>query len=96
MMIKLHSWELQEAIEAYIKNKLKAEIDADKFDVEMIVEHSVPVWKDMKHKNGKVVRNPVHGYVEREIDRFKIERVCLEEEADFEIYLNPREEEEAS
>ena len=53
MMIKMYQWELMDAIENHIRNNLKSEINFDSYDVTVIAEQMIPIWKDKKHKNGK-------------------------------------------
>ena len=95
MKIKMYQWELMDAIENHIRNKLKSEVDFDFYDVTVIAEQMIPIWKDKKHKNGKVVKCE-HGYPKQEIDHFETERTFIGEDAEIEIHIDPKEVEEAS
>ena len=63
MEIKLESYEIEDALKEYIKNKYD-------IDVEMFSDYEQPLWLETneriwvyeKHKNGRIKTDPEHGY----------------------------------
>jgi hypothetical protein len=89
--VKIHYYEVVEAIELYIKENYNMDLDLDIYSencvlAEGIVEveyHEIePVYK--KHKNGKVVKSQ-HGHpvVDRENSKYAKKHVSFDEAASF-------------
>ena len=67
MNIKLHGYEVIHAIEYYLKDKYGIDFDFERdcYENPSLSYHST-VYAPKKHKNGKVMKDPDHGFVLRE------------------------------
>ena len=62
MEIKLDGYELEEAVLEFIKNKYGVTLELSEHEPCMILESSERIWAYQKHKNGKIKKDPEHGY----------------------------------
>ena len=63
MEIKLESYEVEEALKEYIKNKYKLDVKIfSDYGQTLWLETNERVWVYKKHKNGRIKTDPEHGY----------------------------------
>lgn len=63
MEIKLESYEVEEALKEYIKNKYKLDVEMfSDYGQKLWLETNERVWVYKKHKNGRIKTDPEHGY----------------------------------
>ena len=63
MEIKLESYEVEEALINYIKNKYKINVKIfEDYGQTLWLETNERIWVYEKHKNGKVKTHPEHGH----------------------------------
>ena len=63
MEIKLESYEVEEALKEYIKNKYKLDVKIfSDYGQTLWLETNERVWVYEKHKNGRIKTDPEHGY----------------------------------
>jgi len=61
--IKLESYEVEEALKEYIKNKYKLDVKIfSDYGQTLWLETNERVWVYEKHKNGRIKTDPEHGY----------------------------------
>tara|TARA_R110002020_G_scaffold216534_2_gene424326 strand:- start:89 stop:391 length:303 start_codon:yes stop_codon:yes gene_type:complete len=61
--IKLESYEVEEALKEYIKNKYKLDVEMfSDYGQKLWLETNERVWVYKKHKNGRIKTDPEHGY----------------------------------
>jgi hypothetical protein len=72
MEIKLDGYELRKAVEDYIKLKYNIDFDfmEDSHEYPRL-EYSKPIYEAKKHKNGRVMKHPEHGYVMQQVVRYE-------------------------
>ena len=63
MEIKLESYQVEEALKEYIKNKYKFDVKIfSDYGQTLWLETNERVWVYKKHKNGRIKTDPEHGY----------------------------------
>ena len=63
MEIKLESYQVEEALKEYIKNKYKLDVKMfSDYGQTLWLETNERVWVYKKHKNGRIKTDPEHGY----------------------------------
>ena len=85
MQLTLTYFDLMEAIHAHLKSKNIEWRHAEYDDI--WIEFKKPVYRDKKHKNGKVVKCK-HGYPEREFVKWETLREHFGEMDEMEIFYD--------
>ena len=63
MEIKLESYEVEDALKEYIKNKYDIDVEMfSDYGQTLCLETNERIWVYEKHKNGKVKTHPEHGH----------------------------------
>ena len=97
MFIKLGSYEVEKALEAYVSKTMGTNANWDNCYIELFAEVHEPIRKEKKHKNGKPMKNE-YGHTIYEIDGYEKKSVHLCEMSEIEVYIerNLNDEEETS
>ena len=85
MKLTLTYFDLMDAIHAHLKSKNIEWRHAEYDDIWLKFE--IPVWKEKKHKNGKIVKNE-HGYPEREVVKWETKTEHFGEMDEMQIYYD--------
>ena len=94
--VKIHYYEVVEAIELYIKENYNMDLDLDIYSENCVLAEGIveveyrelePVYK--KHKNGKVVKSQYgHPVVDRENSNYAKKHLDFDERASFVFNIN--------
>ena len=96
MEIKLAGWEVMVAVENLVKLKYGFEFEFmdDTCDWPDVTWQEA-VYAAKKHKNGRVMKDPIHGFVLNEIVKYEDKSMSFSEDVDFTFYISPNNEETA-
>lgn len=94
MYMKLSHFDVMKAIDEYLKNRgIEWKYNQGEVYDDVWFEFERPVWKTLKHKNGKVVKCE-HGRPKREIEKWEQHRECFGEMDNIRIWYSTEDEQD--
>ena len=87
MEIKLNSWDINDAIEEYLKKKYSLKINMNNLEDCLYLEHYELEHEYQKHKNGKVKKDK-DGYKIIKDEKYVKKYACLNDDSNISFYVD--------
>ena len=97
MNINMNWYEIMAAIEMYLKEEYELDFDFQRDCSEYpSIDWSEDVYAPKKHKNGKVMKHPEHGFVMQEVVSREKKYMTFSDFAEITIYIDPTDKNEVA